>query len=347
MPRVDPRFSAGATRTSVERSARSPRELPIMHTPARVTLLVPAYRAGAFAHEAVACALAQTYPQIEVIVAPDDGDAYRQLRERFDSPRLRILAPGATERTGAGAARNRAIDASTGDFFSALDADDLIPADYIERLMRVALVDGAAVAPLHYVDWRARRTLRVPPLPPDRITLDDFACSLASMHPLIHRSLECGYRAGFAEDVLHDGEIVVRLGSVRVVAEAPYRARVRSGSECHRGVDSEERIHAAYSQYAQDIERHPTRLGLQSLDGASRASFAALFRFRAMASAAFASSDALEYNAWVAGREAMLHARFKAEADIGFDDEALVAGGPHRALAAHPASPERFLEARG
>lgn len=332
MPRVDPGFPAAATCTTVEQVATPARLSKLRQTPPRVTLLIPAYQAGAFAHQAVACALGQTYPEIEVIVSPDDGDAYRHLRERFESPRLRILAPGAFERSGAGAARNRAIDASTGDFFTMLDADDLIPLDYVERLMRIALVDGAAVAPLHYVDWHARHTLRVPPLPGDRITLDDFARTLGSMHPLIHRSLECGYRAGFAEDVLHDGEIVARLGAVRVVAEAPYRARVRYGSECHRSPGTEQRIHATYSQYAQDIEHHPTRLGLHSLSRAGRASFAALFRFRAMVSAAFARSAAPEYNAWVAGHEAMLHEQF--EADFGFDDDACAAAAlPARASA--------------
>lgn len=343
MSRVDPGFLAAASCTPAEQVATPARRSRLRQTLPRVTLLIPAYRAGAFAHEAVACALAQTYAEIEVIVSPDDGDAYRHLRERFKSPRLRILAPGAFERSGAGAARNRAIDASTGDFFTMLDADDLIPLDYVERLMRVALVDGAAVAPLHYVDWQTRRTLRAPPLPGDRITLDDFARTLGSMHPLIHRSLECGYRAGFAEDVLHDGEIVARLGAVRVVAEAPYQARVRHGSECHRSPGTEERIHAAYMQYAQEIEHHPTRLGLHSLGRSGRASFAALFRFRAMASAAFARSAAPEYNAWVAGREAMLHDTF--EAGSAFDDESSTAAAQYRQPPARHPSSDRLADA--
>ncbi len=344
MRRVDPKFPAAAVCPSVEPVTRSARLSTVRQTPPRVTLLIPAYRAGAFAHQAVACALAQTYPQIEVIVAPDDGDAYRHLRARFESPRLRILEEGTFERSGAGAARNRAIDASTGDFFTMLDADDLIPFDYVERLMQIALVDGAAVAPLHYVDWQAHHTLRVPPLPSDRITLDDFARSLGSMHPLIHRSLECGYRTGFAEDVLHDGEIVARLGAVRVVAEVAYRARVRCGSECHRSPGTEERIHAAYLQYAREIEHHPTRLGLHSLSRAGRASFAALFRFRALASAAFARSAAPEYNAWVAGREAMLHDRFEAEST--FEDEPCAAAPRYRPQPAHHLSSSRALDAR-
>ena len=333
--------AAAAAAAAVDQVSRHGNSAPTLP---RVTLLIPVYHAGAFAHEAVACAMAQTYPEIEVIVSPDDGDAYRHLRERFESPRLRILAPGAFERSGAGAARNRAIDASTGDFFTMLDADDLIPHDYIERLMPIALVDGAAVAPLHYVDWGARHTLRVPPLAGDRLTLDDFARSLGSMHPLIHRSLECGYRAGFAEDVLHDGEVIARLGAVRVVAGAPYRARVRYGSECHRSPGTEERIHAAYAQYAREIEHHPTRLGLHSLGRASRERFAALFRFRAMASAAFAHSAAPEYNAWVAGREALLHHTF--ETECAFDDESSVlAVRCRQPPARHPWS-DRLAEAR-
>ena len=50
---------------------------------------------------------AQTWGHVEIIVAPDDDDTYRQLRERFKSPQLRIIAPGAAPGSGPGAHHRR------------------------------------------------------------------------------------------------------------------------------------------------------------------------------------------------------------------------------------------------
>lgn len=276
----------------------------------RVTILIPCFEASAYVGEAIQCALDQTYGHVEVVVSPDDGDTYIHLRETFKSPQLRIIAPSSTSGTGPGATRNRAIDASSGDYFTVLDADDLIPANYVEELMRVAMVEGAAVAPTRYVAWDSLDLVRAPPVPNKVLSLTGYSQLLSSIHPLVHRSLETGYPDGFAEDVVHDGTIIAKLGTITVVPSVAYSVRLRSGSACSSGADAELGIQRSYTKRIEQIRRSPTQLHLQSLSANDRRDFEELFRFRAMVSMLFSASGATCYNTWVAGNEARLWDQF-------------------------------------
>jgi len=277
----------------------------------RVSLLIPCYQSEGYVADAIRAALAQTYGHIEIIVAPDDGTTYQHLRATFKSPQIRIIQPGATAGTGAGATRNRALDASSGDYFAMLDSDDLIPKNYVEDLMKVAITDGAAIAPTRYIEWDSRRVIRTPPIHNRLLSLSGYGQLLASVHPLIHRSLEPGYVAGFAEDVVHDGTIIAKLGTVRVVRSASYELRIREGSACSSGPEEEARITAAYAERIRQILRQPTSIGVHGLSPLERNDFAELFRFRAMVSQEYAKSGAPGYNEWVAGCEASLWDDFK------------------------------------
>jgi glycosyltransferase involved in cell wall biosynthesis len=287
----------------------------------RVTLLIPVFDSAAYVAEAVTAALAQTYGHIEIIIAPDDGDTYRHLRNTFTSPQLRILPPGAKIKTGAGPTRNRAIDASSGEYFAMLDADDLIPPNYVEDLMRVAMVDGAAIAPTRYTRWDPNDVVRLPPVHKNHLSLSGFAQLAASMHPLVHRSLEPGFCGEFAEDVVRDGMVIAKLGTIRVVDSVSYCARLRKGSACNSGKNAEQKIQSAYKFRIEQILTRPTELGMQVLPWEDRKDFVNLFRFRAFVSAAFAKSSGNCYNAWIAGREADLWDEFTAtKSPIAFVD---------------------------
>jgi glycosyltransferase involved in cell wall biosynthesis len=294
------------------------------HAQPLVTILIPAFDAAAFIADSVECALRQTWSRVEIVVAPDDGYDYRELRERFPSPRLRIIEPGAERESGPGPTRNRAIDAARGEFFTVLDADDLIAPTHTERMMRVAIDEGAAIAPTRYSEWNPLRTIRIPPLSEKPLTLRGYGRLLASMHPLQHRSLEVGYSSGFAEDVIHDGLVIGRCGSVPVVDSTYYILRRRIGSLCNRGPDAERAIQRSYDRRIEQIERRPTELGLQVLDAAQRRDFAQLFRFRRFVSLRFSESGADDYNRWTAGKESDLWDRFTSEtaalsADVACD----------------------------
>ncbi len=86
-----------------------------------VSAIIPCYNYGRYVTQAVESALAQTYPNMEVIVV-DDGstdDTRRRLEPYF--ARIRYIYQ---ENRGASAARNTGIRHARGEWIAPLDADD-------------------------------------------------------------------------------------------------------------------------------------------------------------------------------------------------------------------------------
>jgi glycosyltransferase involved in cell wall biosynthesis len=87
-----------------------------------VSVVIPSYNYGHFVAQAVESALAQTYPNLEIIVV-DDGskdDTRQRLEPYLD--RIRYIYQ---ENRGLSAARNTGIRAARGEWVGLLDADDL------------------------------------------------------------------------------------------------------------------------------------------------------------------------------------------------------------------------------
>lgn len=283
---------------------------PRKHQPL-VSVLVPCFGAQATVARTINSVLHQTHDRIEAILAPDDGDTYAAIRATCKSPRLRIIPPCEQSRTGPGETRNRAIDASEGDFFCMLDADDVIPPNYVATLVAMAERDGAATAPTHYTS-EDDTVIRVPPIHPGVLTLSGFAQILASIHVLVHRSLEPGFVSGFSQDVVRDGLIMARTGGVGVATETHYTLRLCAQSVC--GTARESDIQMAYAGRIDDITRRPSKLGVHQLSLRDQELFADVFRFRAFVSRLFASRPVLNvgYHAFVGGREAEMWDAYRA-----------------------------------
>ncbi len=91
----------------------------------KVTVIVPAYNAEGFLERAVRSALAQTEPDLEVIVV-DDGstDATVDVALGIAAEDRRVRVVRNQENRGVSASRNRAIALASGEWIALLDADD-------------------------------------------------------------------------------------------------------------------------------------------------------------------------------------------------------------------------------
>jgi len=98
--------------------------------PVTVSVVIPTHDRGRVVVEAIESALAQTYPQTEVIVV-DDGstDDTAERVGRLRDARVRYLR---RPHAGVSAARNAGIAAATGDLVAFLDSDDLWKPDKVE-----------------------------------------------------------------------------------------------------------------------------------------------------------------------------------------------------------------------
>jgi glycosyltransferase involved in cell wall biosynthesis len=112
--------------------------------PPLVSIIVPAFNAAPWLEETLRSCVAQTYPEIEVIVV-DDGstDNTGAVAERFAS------APGShvqvvrRPHAGLGAARNVGVRHSRGEYLYFLDADDLVEPDAVRSAIQLIAATGA------------------------------------------------------------------------------------------------------------------------------------------------------------------------------------------------------------
>lgn len=124
-----------------------------MNTP-RVTIVIPVYNGANYMREAIESALAQSYPNIEVLVVNDgstDGGETERIAQEYGS-RIRYLAK---PNGGVASALNLAIEAMTGEYFSWLSHDDVYLPDKVQaqvEFLRELGSDGAAYCAFEEID---------------------------------------------------------------------------------------------------------------------------------------------------------------------------------------------------
>ncbi|MEG5067316.1 glycosyltransferase family A protein [Microcoleus sp. B3-A4] len=98
-----------------------------------VSVIIPAYNAEQFIEETLKSVLAQTYPEIEVLVV-DDGsqDRTAEIVEKISKKHSRVQLLK-QQNAGVAAARNLAIQKSRGEYIAPIDADDIWYPENIEK----------------------------------------------------------------------------------------------------------------------------------------------------------------------------------------------------------------------
>lgn len=127
-----------------------------------VSAVIPTYNHGALVSEAVASALVQSWPQLEVIVVDDGSTDDTPARlARFGS-RIAVIRQ---EHRGPAVARNAGIRAARGEWIAFLDSDDVWMPEKVARC--VAALEGTRDAGVAYTAVRIHEldTGRKYPLP--------------------------------------------------------------------------------------------------------------------------------------------------------------------------------------
>ena len=100
------------------------------------SVIVPVYQAQTHLHQCVDSLLAQTYPNLEIILV-DDGsrDSSPEICDHYAAldPRVKVLHK---KNGGVGSARKAAAQAASGDYILCVDADDWVSQDYVCALDR-------------------------------------------------------------------------------------------------------------------------------------------------------------------------------------------------------------------
>lgn len=123
-----------------------------------ISVIVPAYNIGSYLGRSLDSLLAQSYPQLEIIVV-DDGssdntaEVIREYAAKSDK-----IHPVFKENGGVSSARLRGVAESTGDWIAFMDGDDYVEPQMYARLLENALNAGADIShcghQVHYSDGR-------------------------------------------------------------------------------------------------------------------------------------------------------------------------------------------------
>jgi glycosyltransferase involved in cell wall biosynthesis len=142
--------------------------------------VIPAYRAERLIQRSVESALRQSWTDLEIVVASDDGVDYARLLRGagVDDPRLRCVFTGGVG-LGAAAARNAGLADAVAPVVATLDADDRIEPDALAILAPLALEHGAAYSRPRFVDEVSGTELASldRPIPTGQASLGDILTS--------------------------------------------------------------------------------------------------------------------------------------------------------------------------
>ncbi len=108
-----------------------------------VSVVIPAYNAEGTLQRMLDSVLGQTWQQMQVILVDDgstDGTLQAARRAAENDPRLTVVAG---ESLGVSATRNTGLALCKGKYIRFVDADDTLPADSMEKMVRRAEQDGS------------------------------------------------------------------------------------------------------------------------------------------------------------------------------------------------------------
>lgn len=126
----------------------------------KVSVIIPAYRAERFLSAALESVAGQTHRDWEVRIHEDGvfDNAGRIIAAFAEQHPGKVYHSTSAKNGGVSQARNRLMDAATGDVFAFLDADDLWLPDHLERALAAMAESGAAwyVSGMQEVDTSAQ-----------------------------------------------------------------------------------------------------------------------------------------------------------------------------------------------
>lgn len=109
-----------------------------------VSIIIPVFNSEKYLAETIMSALAQTWPNKEIIIV-DDGskDSSLTVARSFGNSSIKIFEQ---ENKGASAARNKGLLEARGEYIQFLDADDLLSSDKIESQLNLLRKKETAIA---------------------------------------------------------------------------------------------------------------------------------------------------------------------------------------------------------
>ena len=171
-----------------------------------ISVIVPVYNGQDYVIKCIKSIEKQSYSPLEIIVV-DDGstDDTRNILEGYVSisKTANIKLIGLND-LGVSAARNAGISASTGDYLTFVDADDILLPDTISRLYDALIENDADVAGCSFIKWSKRDEVTNFPADSHTGTKSVFTSSEYLSQAILNENSRCWsklYRRSLFENV--------------------------------------------------------------------------------------------------------------------------------------------------
>lgn len=143
-----------------------------------VSIVIPCYNYAKYVDDAIGSVFAQTYKNIELIVINDGStdnsdDVIRQAQKKYTFKYFNQANRGIV------ATRNRGVRLATGQFLIQLDADDMLPKNYVQTLINAAAKQKVDIFYTAAKDLDTGRVVIDPP---------EFNIEILKHHNYIHAS---------------------------------------------------------------------------------------------------------------------------------------------------------------
>ncbi len=230
----------------------------------KLSVIIPVYNVAPYLRDcldSVAVALACCSVQSEIICV-DDGstDGSAQILDdavsSFDlQPSTFVFCVIHQENAGVSAARNRGVEAATGEWIAFVDADDKVGEHRFEHFITVAEETGAEVIRLGWRDWKTEgeESHSLPVMDSidwESVTQDGCVWSMCYRRKVIGET-RFVVGLGFSEDTVFNLNVLTKQGVKFVQREGDdYWYRWREGSGCRRMIGSRE-----WMMIAQEVSR--------------------------------------------------------------------------------------------
>ena len=103
----------------------------------KVSVIIPCYNDGEYLEDAIQSVVKQTYGNIEIIIVNDGSTSKSTMKCLLEIESKYSLKLIHTFNLGPSVARNKAIQACSGEFILPLDADDVIAESYVEKAVNI------------------------------------------------------------------------------------------------------------------------------------------------------------------------------------------------------------------
>jgi len=245
-----------------------------------VSICIPAYNSTAHVEETVRSVLAQTYPNLEVIVVDDaSSDNTFELVQAIGDPRIRLYRN--EKNLGMAGNWNRTLSLAKGEFVKLMGADDLLMPDCIEKEAGALQANPSAVlseSDSAVVDAGGKRRgtyrrYRMTGLVPGRTvaisctrSIDLFGSPVANM---IRRSVLAdgiAFDPSFVYIIDYDFFMTIApKGDIFIIHESLNAFRVHKSSNTSQVMGGgKERAYVA--EHRKLLEKHKDALGLTRFD---------------------------------------------------------------------------------